>query len=336
MSLRVSLILVTVLAYVAIGAAWFVNGSDDDERFTEPPFFYTIASEDLRGIEIETGGQSVGWHFREGTNRWFFDDLNDVPADLFRWGGITTLLGGPRVNRVISDKFDDPALYGLDNPETSITVTLRDGTVRQLVLGDQTPNLENHYARMIGFPQLVLVDSSWGQVLQRLVTEPPVPEWMFELEPDTVREILLFKKNEVVRAYSRDRETGDWTLCDLPVQGDPCTGAQPADAEAVVSELDHIAERPIQGVVALNLLNPSDFELYETDQDSPYMAIRIEHQTRPGVTEVNRISMTIGGVTPDGQSRYLVANETSDVVRVEKAWADRVLELFEGDPLVPS
>ncbi len=56
MSLRVSLILVTVLAYVAIGTAWFVNGSDDEERFTEPPFFYTIASEDLRGIEIETGG----------------------------------------------------------------------------------------------------------------------------------------------------------------------------------------------------------------------------------------------------------------------------------------
>jgi hypothetical protein len=44
--------------------------------------------------------------------------------------------------------------------------------------------------------------------------------------------------------------------------------------------------------------------------------------------------MTIGDVTEDGKSRYAVANETSDVILVDREWADRVLDLFFGELLV--
>jgi hypothetical protein len=33
-------------------------------------------------------------------------------------------------------------------------------------------------------------------------------------------------------------------------------------------------------------------------------------------------------------SRYAVANETTDVIRIDRAWADQILQLFEGEPLV--
>ena len=44
--------------------------------------------------------------------------------------------------------------------------------------------------------------------------------------------------------------------------------------------------------------------------------------------------MTIGDKTEDGESRYAVANETSDVIAVDLQWADRVLDLFFGKLLV--
>lgn len=343
MNLRASLIVLIIGAWVAVGAAWVVDSNigEEDDAVVQPPFFYNVPVEDIVRISLENEGEEISFHFRESIRRWYIDDSEEfveTPADLFRFGGITTLLGGPRTTRVLSEEFTNPAQYGLDEPSSRYTIGLRDGEDRVLLIGDQTVNGESTYAQIEGFPQLVLVDTSWSGVLDRLVQDPPVPEWLFVLNPDEVREVLLFEDNEVIRAYGIDRETGGYHLCDLPAQVDPCTGSISVDEDAFRSALEHIAARSIDGAVALGLPDESFFEQYGADRDSPYIAIRIESPsaTQPNVTEVNRISMTIGDVTPDGIHRYAVANETSDVILVDKEWADRVLELFHGDPLVGS
>lgn len=339
MNLRVSLILLIVGSWIAIGAAWVVDsdfGSDDPAE--EPPYFYNIPVDDIVHISLATEGQEVSFHYREGIRRWYFDDtteLTETPADLFRFGGITTLLGGPRTQRFLNSEITDPAEYGLDEPSSRYTIGLRDGTERVLLVGDKTPNGQSTYAQVQGFPQLVLVDTSWSDVLDRLVLEPPVPEWLFDLNPDEVREVLLFENNEIVRAYGINRDTGAYHLCDLPVQSDPCAGETPVDEEAFRAALEHIASREIDGAVALGLPDEDAFTPYGAGRNSPYMAIRIERPSpsNPNVTEVNRVSMTIGDVTPDGEHRYAVANETSDVIIVDREWAEGVLELFHGEPL---
>lgn len=343
MNLRASLVLLIVGAWVAIGAAWIVESNvGEEDPIEQPPFFYNLPVEDIVKIKLENEGSEISFEYRESIQRWYFDEPDrfvETPADLFRFGGITTLLGGPRTTRVLSQDFNDPAQYGLDDPTSRYTVTLRNGEELVFLIGDRTVSGEATYARVEGFNQLVLVDFSWSSVLNRLVQDPPVPEWLFVLEPDQVREILLFDENEVVRAYGIDRDTNTFYLCDIPIEADPCTGSQSVDPDAFRAALDHIAARSIDGAVALGLPDESAFEQYGADQNSPYMAIRIESPspTQPNVTEVNRVSMTIGDVTPDGQHRYAVANETSDVILVDREWADKVLELmFTGDPLVQS
>jgi hypothetical protein len=333
MNLRLLLVLVTVLAYVAIGLTWFITNPTEEVSEPDPPFFYTLAPEDLRVIEIQTGELSTSWSLREDIRRWFFDDLEEIPADLFRWGGITQLLGGPRTQRVLRQDIDDPALYGLDAPSSSITVTLRDGTQVKLYLGDRTPDEENHYAQVEGFPQLVLVDATWGAVLERLVTEPPLPEWYYTLSGQ-VREVILFDNNEVVRAYGFDREAEIWSVCDLPLESDPCAGSQLADGDALDAELEHFGNPKIGGAVELNLLDDSDYEPYGTIVTAPYIAVRIENREPNNVTLVTRLTMTIGDITEDGKFRYAVANETSDVILIDAEWAERLLELFFGEVLV--
>ncbi|MCZ6538823.1 MAG: DUF4340 domain-containing protein [Chloroflexi bacterium] len=334
MNLRLLLVLITVLSYVAIGVTWFLTNPTVEVREPEPPFFYTLSPDDLVNIEIRTGDQSTSWSLREGSRRWYFNDLEDIPADLFRWGGITQLLGGPRTQRILSPRIDDESLYGLDKPNESITVTLRDDTEVTLFLGDLTPDEESHYARIEGFPQLVLVDATWGQVLARLVTEPPLPEWYYTLSGQ-VREVILFNNNEVIRAYGHNRETGVWSVCDLPYVADPCTGVQLADGDALDAELEHFGNPKIGGAVALNLFDESEFEQYGTVQTAPYIAVRVENRVANNVTEVTRLTMTIGDFTDESKVlRYAVANETSDVITIDAEWAERLLELFFGEILV--
>ncbi len=333
MNLRLLLVLITVLSFAAIGLTWFLTTPEAEVKEELPPFFYTLAPDDLRVIEIQTGELSASWSLREGTRRWYFDDLQNVPTDLFRWGGITQLLSGPRTQRVLASEIDDATLYGLDNPSSSITVTLRDGSRVKLYLGDRTPDDINHYARIEGFPQLVLVDATWGEVLERLVTEPPYPDWYFTLN-GTVREVILFDNNEVVRAYGFNRIDEVWSICNLPLESDPCSGDQLADGDALAVELDHFGNPVIGGAVALNLLDDTEYEPYGTTLTAPYIAVRIENVREDGVTEVTRITMTIGDVTEDGKFRYAVANETSDVITIDAVWADRLLDLFFGKLLV--
>ena len=333
MNLRLLLVMITVLSYVAIGLTYFLTNQPEEFREPQPPFFYTIAPDDLRVIEIHAGDLVASWSLREGTRRWYFDDLPDIPADLYRWGGITQLLGGPRTQRVLSAEIGDESQYGLDAPTASIAVTLRDGSQVKMFLGDRTPNGQNHYARLEGFPQLVLVDATWGEVLARLVTEPPVPDWYYTLSGDA-REIILFENNEVLRAYGYDKEAEGWRVCDVPLTSDPCTGTRLADGDALNAELEHFGNPKIGGAVALNIIDDSDYEPYGTTVTAPYIAVRIENRTSNNVTEVTRLTMTLGDATEDGKFRYAIANETSDVIKVEAAWAERLLELFYGDLLL--
>lgn len=338
MNLRVSLILLIVGSWVAVAAVFVIDSDVGSEgRESEPPFFYNIPVNDLVGIELETQGETVGFHYRPDSNRWYFDQTDEyieVPTNDFRWGGITTLLSGPRTQRFLSESIDNPATYGFDDPQSRYTFTLRDGSVRTILIGDATVDGEATYAKIDDREQLVLVDASWAGVLDRLVTDPPTPEWMFTLDTDEIREVLLFVDSEVVRAYGIDRPTGEYHLCTLPIDGDPCKGDTPVDLDAFTAEMENIANRKVEGAVAIGLTDEPDYAPYGADRNSPYIAIRVERPAPNGVTEVDRVTISIGDVTPDGEGRFAVANETSDIIRVDREWADRILELFFGDPLI--
>ena len=328
MSLRFSLVLVIAACWIAIGASIVVKQLGQVERAEQPPFFFTLSPDDLRNIKISSGEKSTSWHFREDERRWFFDDEKDVPTALYRWGGITQLLGGPRSQRELKKTVDNPELYGLDDPLLSITVKLRDERELTVEMGDLTPDGGAHYAQQTGYEQLYTVDYSWGEVMLRLVNEPPYPDWFYTMDPNEATEILLFEGNEVTSGYGFDDEVGEWFICDLPAGDPPCKGTTPADPDIIMDYLTHFGNPEIDGAEILNLDDQAAYEPYGVSTEAPYVHIRREVQVRELLTEVYRTSMVIGDPTPDGNYRYAVANETQDIIRVDKAWADKMLALF--------
>ena len=175
MNFRITFVL-AVLAVVVGGYVVFFELQKTTERATQPLWFYNVHDDDIQRISITHEGETQA--FIKGTGeqfQWFFDDGTDTEVDLNRWGGIPLLVTGPRSRRVLEERIDDLIAYGLEPPQTVVAVSLYDGRELSVRIGDSTPDNSGSYAQLAGFPTLFLIDASWGEVLSRLVTEPPVP-----------------------------------------------------------------------------------------------------------------------------------------------------------------
>ena len=339
MGWRISLILIIALSWAAVGVTWFVKNPPETSSDPKPPYFYTLPSSDITRIEISVDGESVSWHLREEPRSWFFDEPEGIPVNLRRWGGITTLLGGPQTQRRLTDEIGDPAEFGLDDPNLSVRMTLRDGSLVGLDMGDLSPDGRGHYARLHGFPQLVMVDSSWGDVLVRLVREPPLPEWYYTMDPLNATEVLFFLKNVVVRGYGYDDENpagAGWYLCDLPVADDPCVGTQPLDEQGVQDILSQIAARKFIAAEALGLKDEEAFEPYGTDLNAPYVYVRLEDETSSNITTITSVSLSLGDMTPNESEMFIRANDSDAVVRADAEWGGAISQLFKDPPPLAS
>ncbi len=183
MSFRISFILLVLVAVVG-GYVLIFELQRQPTRDPEPPFFYDVQPEAIARVSITYQGVEQVFVSKDGV--WQFEASGD-PVDMDRWSGMTLLLSGPRSSRVLQPEFDNPEEYGLDPPETNIHLTLDGGQAIAILVGHQTADSFSAYAQVIGFPQLLLVSSSWSDVINRLVIEPPVvtptPEEAVEIMP---------------------------------------------------------------------------------------------------------------------------------------------------------
>tara|TARA_B100000401_G_C52800914_1_gene718532 strand:- start:1094 stop:2110 length:1017 start_codon:yes stop_codon:yes gene_type:complete len=311
---------------------FFMTEPEKKSSEPTPPFFYTISPKDMNKIHIKTNNLENSWYFDDELNRWFFENLNKIPTDLYRWGGITQLLSGPKTQRVISQQIDDPIKYGLDDPKTEIKLYINDGTYIKLLIGNLTPDQEKNYAQIEGYPQLVVVDALWDSVLSRLVEDPPYPDWYISgiVEGGKPTELLLFKNNEVIRGYGANRETGIWSVCEIPPVSEPCRGNELANGDVLLEKIDKIANPEIVGAHYLDIVQDENLhKVFGTTVNDPYIYVRIERLTEKDFTEVTGITMTIGNEVEGENSRYAMIMETLDVVKVNKEWADSILTLFD-------
>ena len=170
MSFRISFILLVLVAVVG-GYVLIFELQRLPVKEPEPPFFYDVQPEAIARVSVTYQGVEQVFVRKDGA--WLFEASGN-PVNMDRWSGMTLLLSGPRAARVLRPEFNNPAEYGLDPPETTISLTLEGGQPIAILIGTKTPDSVSSYAQVVGFPQLLLVTSSWSDVITRLVTEPPV------------------------------------------------------------------------------------------------------------------------------------------------------------------
>ncbi len=180
MRLRNILILLAILIGLG-GYFYFFNTSEPPPEKEEPRvFLWNIRMDEIEHIEIRLPREDKSEAFvkisQEDKFPWYFDDPQRSEVDMARWGGgIPLLLSGPGAERVIARNATEEKLaeFGLAQPQMEITLTLEDGDILNIKVGDKTPDGINYYVQVPGSNDVALVDYTWYEVLERLIKEPP-------------------------------------------------------------------------------------------------------------------------------------------------------------------
>ncbi len=180
MRLRNILILLAIL--LALGGYFYYSSNRPQPASPLKPKLYVwlIDMEEIQHIKIQLPRENKSESFikiQEGDKfPWYFDDPQRSEVDAVRWGGgIPLILSGPGTERIIAQNATPEKLaeFGLTQPQMEITLTLENGSIMNIKVGDKTPDGMNNYVQAPDSNDVALVDFTWYEVLAGIVKEPP-------------------------------------------------------------------------------------------------------------------------------------------------------------------
>ena len=179
--MRLKSILILLAILLALGGYFYISSRPEPVLKPEPQLFvWLIDMEEIDHIEIQLPKEDKSQAFikikEEDKFPWYFDDPQRSEVDADRWGGgIPLLLSGPGAIRAIAENATEEKLaeFGLTQPRMKIILTLEDGKILNITVGDRTPDGTAFYVQVPSSNDGALVDYTWYEVLERLVTKPP-------------------------------------------------------------------------------------------------------------------------------------------------------------------
>lgn len=176
--MKLKTILGLLILLLLLGAGVFYVGIRPGKEETDRrPQVWAVEEEKIVRIRIELppSNKSVTFH-KDSKGNWRFSDASGPEVDKKRWGGILTLVSGPKARRLIAEKAEDLGPYGLDKPSMIISLSLL-GEKDPLVIhmGRPTPQGDHYYLKLQHRPPLYVMDALYCQVLMRLAEDPPYP-----------------------------------------------------------------------------------------------------------------------------------------------------------------
>ena len=176
--MRLRSILILLVIAIALGVYFYIANRPQPGPTPEPQLYvWLIEMDEIQHIEIRLPHEDMSQAFiKEEDRSWHFDDPQRTAVDMQRWGGgIPLLLSGPGAERVIAENATQEKLaeFGLIQPQMEVVLTLEDGGILNITVGDRTPDGTAFYIQAPDSNDVALVDYTWYYVLERLVKEPP-------------------------------------------------------------------------------------------------------------------------------------------------------------------
>jgi len=179
--LRLGSILTLLAILIALGVYFlFFRPTEPPAPPPEPrPFVWSVDTEELQHMVLSLPQESKTEEFVKHEDRyWYFDNPPGPMVDVERWGGgIPLLLSGPGAERLIAKDATEErlAVFGFSAPRMEIVLTLENGDIIGIEVGDSTPDGSAYYIKLADSKDVYTVDYSWYDVFERLVLEPPYP-----------------------------------------------------------------------------------------------------------------------------------------------------------------
>lgn len=176
MKSRMILILFLFLLLLG-GAVWYWGFQAGKGEADRRPRMWSVEEEKIvrLGIELPRSQKTVLF-IKDQEGRWRIGHPSGPEVDKKRWGGVLTLVSGPKAKRLIAERADDLAQYGLDRPAMILSLFLQEEKKPlEILMGLATPQEDHYYMKIKDQPALYIMDAVYCGVLRRLAEEPPYP-----------------------------------------------------------------------------------------------------------------------------------------------------------------
>jgi Domain of unknown function (DUF4340) len=211
MNLRSLIVAAVILAGLTGALYWSEHHkpADTTEASANVPVkILTLKEADISKFDLKKNGTEQVGGERNSAGQWQITSPMPLPADQSAVSSLLGTFSSFNSERLVEEKANNLAPYGLDAPKLEVALTERDNKTQRLLLGDNTPAGNGIYAKLDGDPRVFTIpgydktsiDKSANDLRdKRLVT----------VNPDKISQVdLVAKKQEM--AFGRNKD--EWQI----------------------------------------------------------------------------------------------------------------------------
>ncbi|MDP4179234.1 MAG: DUF4340 domain-containing protein [Bacillota bacterium] len=211
--------------------------------------------EDIKKIEINNKGDKL--LFQKESNKWALIQPSDIIYDESAANGLPLNIFYITANKLITEKSNDIAQYGLDNPAL-VSISTSNNKTDILEIGNLTSSKDNYYAKLKESNKIYTIDKNKIDSIlftKKTIKDKNVLSFRRELRPKTLAEditsVTLQKNNSIVFSAKKNTDDDSWLIVS-PIN-------TKADKNQISPVLDAISK-----VLALEFIddNPANFDKY--------------------------------------------------------------------------
>jgi len=320
------LVTMFILAAVFIGLLMYIRffetgaGKKEKTEDSKNTVILDLAKEDFRSIEITRAGETIRID-KEG-NGWRMKAPVDARMAPFAGGGIAGLLGHFTAVKKIPGKMNNPAEFGMDNPEIRVTVDLANGKKEDIRIGAKTPVGDNYYVVRKGDPSIYVVSGFDAGKLRKTADELRDKSIAGKMRRDDVSSLSVRSGNSESVCLRNDRKQGRKDTRNKKAKAEKdmplwhFEGRPGADCEAEMDEiLSSIEFTQAQGFVEAESVKPAELGL-----DEPRYVLEIRFKNRAPWR------FKIGGEASPG-SIYFKNEKRNEIYKIEQSFTEKI-DLF--------
>lgn len=144
---------------LAAGLVWWSRKEGAKEPVSTSPKLFELSETEMRKIELRRAGGAVTVLERGDDPLWRLTAPASYRTDREAVQALVNTLTSLSAEKVVEEKVEDFGEYGLKEPSLAALVTMKDGKLHTLFVGDEVPTGGGYFARLAGDARLFTVAS---------------------------------------------------------------------------------------------------------------------------------------------------------------------------------
>ncbi|MDO8672168.1 MAG: DUF4340 domain-containing protein [Dehalococcoidia bacterium] len=176
MSYRTTVVLVALLA-IAAGYMYFFTPKEKEPEFADYGDLSVLRMEvgTMRSLEVRRGDSVVSVK-RNPQGGWDLVAPQQAEGDQPRIANVMETLSFLSASRVLTTGVSNLIDFGLDKPDTQVTIGIGSAEFIQLFIGSPNPSASSYYVKKSGSDSVFLVDAYSMNLLKTLINPLPIAQ----------------------------------------------------------------------------------------------------------------------------------------------------------------